>query len=46
MENQIKEILRTQQKRWERRRDELELRGGKSVRDCVKELNNLKKKKK
>jgi len=39
-----KEILRTQQKRWERRRDELELRGGKSIRDCVQELNQRKKK--
>lgn len=39
MKKEIKEILKTQQKRWERRRDELELRGGKSERDCVKETN-------
>ncbi len=39
MKNQIKEILKIQEQRWKRRRDELELRGGKSVRDCVKELN-------
>ncbi|KKN67391.1 hypothetical protein LCGC14_0462550 [marine sediment metagenome] len=36
---EIKEILKTQKQRWERRRDELELRGGKSIRDCVKETN-------